>query len=66
MAAGKGFRANIIKTGGSYDLVEELLKYGGGGMVNLLHQLFKVVWHKETVPKQWRERLIVNLLKKGI
>ena len=34
-------------------------------MVNLLHQLFKVVWHKEAIPKQWRERLIVNLFKKG-
>jgi len=25
----------------------------------------KVVWHEETVPKQWREGLIVNLFKKG-
>ena len=28
----------------------------------MVHQLFKVVWHEETVPKQWREGLIV---KKG-
>ena len=28
------------KTGGSDGLVGELLKYGGSGMVNLLHQLF--------------------------
>ena len=34
-------------------------------MVNLLHQLSKVVWHEETVPKQWRKGLIVNLFKKG-
>ena len=53
------------KTGGSDGLVGELLKYGGGGMVDLLHQLLKVVWHEETVPKQWREGLIVNLFKKG-
>ena len=33
-------------------------------MVNLLHQLFKVVWHEETVPKQCREGLIVILFKK--
>ena len=50
------------KTGG---LVGELLKYGGSGMVNLLHQLFSVVWHAELVPRQWREGLIVNLFKKG-
>ena len=40
----------------------ELLKYGGSGM---LEQLFSVVWHGETVPRQWREGLIVNLFKNG-
>ena len=34
-------------------------------MVCLLEQLFSVVWHEETVPRQWREGLIVNLFKKG-
>ena len=53
------------RTGGSDGLVGELLKYGGSGMVNLLHQLFSVVWHAELVPPQWREGLIVNLFKKG-
>ncbi len=32
------------KTGGSDGLVGELLRYGGSGMVNLLHKLFSVVW----------------------
>ena len=48
------------KTGGSDGLVGELLKYDGLGMVNLLHQLFSVVWH---APPQWREGL---LFKRGI
>ena len=48
------------KTGGSNGLVRELLKYGGGGIVDLLHQLFKVVWHEETTPKQWRVERGVN------
>ena len=43
----------------------ELLTYGGSGMVCLLEQLFSFVWHEETVPRQWREGLIVNLFKKG-
>ena len=34
-------------------------------MVCLQEQLFSVVWHEETVPRQWREGLIVNLCKKG-
>ena len=53
------------KTGKSDGLVGELLKYGGSGMVYLLEQLFSVIWREETVPKQWREGLIVNLFKKG-
>ena len=53
------------KTGGSDGFVGELLKYGGLGMVCLLEQLFSVVWHEETVPRQWREGFIVNLFKRG-
>ena len=29
-------------------------------MVYLLEHLFRVVWHEEVVPKEWREGLIVN------
>ena len=53
------------KTGGSDGLVGELLKYGGSGMVDLLQQLFSVIWREEIVPPQWREGHIVNLFKKG-
>ena len=53
------------KTGGSAGLVGEPLKYGGSGMIDLLQQLFAVVWREEFVPSQWRESLIVNLFKKG-
>ena len=53
------------KTGGSDGLVGELLKYGGMGMVDLLEQLFLVIWHEEVVPRQWREGLVINLFKKG-
>ena len=40
----------------------ELLKYGGSGMVDLLEQLFSVIWQEEIVPRQWRD---VNIFKKG-
>ena len=52
------------KTGGSDGIVGELLKYGGSGMVDLLEQLFPVIWQEEIVPRQWREGLIVNIFKK--
>ena len=37
----------------------------GQEMVELLKQLFTVIWREEFVPPQWREGLIVNLFKKG-
>ena len=53
------------KTGGSDGIVGKLLKYDGSGMVDLLEQLFSVIWQEEIVPKQWRDGLIVNIFKKG-
>ena len=29
-------------------------------MVDLLEQLFSVIWQEEIVPRQWRDGLIVN------
>ena len=57
-----GFKNN--KSGGSDGIVGEPLKYGGSGMIELLHELFSAIWFEEIVPPQWRERLIVNLFKK--
>ena len=34
-------------------------------MVDLLHQLFSVVWREKILAPQWREKLLVNLFKKG-
>ena len=33
-------------------------------MVDLLEQLFTVIWHEEIVPKQYRNGLIVNNFKR--
>ena len=49
------------KTDGSDGLVGELLKYGGSGMIHLLHKLFEVVWREELVAPKWREGLINQL-----
>ena len=54
------------ETGGSDGLVGELLKYGGSGMIDLLQQLFAVVWQEEYVPPQWREGLIIGKVKVSI
>ena len=46
-------------------LPNELLKYGGAGMDQLLLTLFNAMLRLETVPAQWRKGLIVNLFKGG-
>ena len=33
-------------------------------MVDVLEQLFSVIWHEEIVPRQWRDGFIVNIFKK--
>ena len=53
------------KTGGNDGLVGELSKYGGKGMANLLKVLYGVVWTEKSIPKQWRQGLIVSLYMKG-
>ena len=40
------------KTGGSDGIVDELVTYGGSGMVDLPEQLFSVIWQEEIVPRQ--------------
>ena len=50
----------------SNGLVGELLKYGGSGMLHMLHKLFEVVWSEELVPLKWREGLIVFFFKREI
>ena len=52
------------KTGCSDGIEGEFLKYCGSGMVDLLQQLFSVIWREEIVLRQWREGLIVNIFKK--
>ena len=34
-------------------------------MVDLPEQLFSVIWQEEIAPRQWREGIIVNIIKKG-
>ena len=40
------------KTGGSDGIVGKLFKYGGSRMVDLLEQLFSVIWQEEIVARQ--------------
>ena len=45
--------------------MNELLKQGGEGMINMLDRIFNWIWKHEYAPKRWREGVVVNLFKKG-
>ena len=53
------------KSAGSDGIVDELIKYGGKPMCEMLLALFNIVWDSEYAPSYWREGLIVSLFKKG-
>ena len=35
-------------------------------MIELFYRLFSIIWREEIVPPQWREGLVVDLLRKVI
>ena len=53
------------KATGADEITAELLKLGGGVMVQWLTQLSQLVWLREEVPVDWRTQLTIPLHKKG-
>ena len=45
--------------------MNELLKYGGEGMITIMALLCDWIWENECTPKRRREGVVVNLFKKG-
>lgn len=46
-------------------IVNELVKFGGEGMIQMMVLLFNWVWENEYAPSRWRKGVVVNLFKKG-
>lgn len=52
------------KAGGTDEIINELIKYGGD---DLKHKIFKImerVWESETIPKEWSTGMIIPIMKK--
>ena len=61
-------KANQLKNNkapGAGEITAELLKLGGGVMVQWLTQLSQLVWLREEVPVDWRMQLTIPLHKKS-
>ncbi len=53
------------KSSGIDSITAELLKADINFATEIIHNLFKNIWAKETIPKNWKKGLIIKLPKKG-
>ena len=53
------------KSPGIDEIPAELIKAGGGTICLGIHKLISSIWKKEKLPEEWKESIIVPILKKG-
>ena len=46
-------------------MLPELLKCCSGSLLDQLVELFQTVWKEGSVPQEWKDALVVPILKKG-
>ena len=63
--AGSVERLRNHKAGTEEGIVNEMLKYGGPAILDMLAGLVETLWTTEMVPGHWRAGDIVNIFKKG-
>jgi hypothetical protein len=53
------------KSPGSDQIPAELIQAGGEILRSKIYNLITSIWHKEKLPDQWKESIIVPVHKKG-
>ncbi|VDP10145.1 unnamed protein product [Schistosoma margrebowiei] len=53
------------KAAGPDNIPAEALKADVAVTASILHILFNKIWDEEEVPKDWKERLLIKIPKKG-
>ena len=48
---------------GADGLPAELFKYGGESVLREIHKVISIVWDTESVPKDWKDSLIISIYK---
>ena len=59
----KGLKGN--KAGGKNGILPEMVKNLGSNQLDYILDLFHSVWKEESVPKEWRDAILVPIPKKG-
>ena len=58
-------KIKLGRAAGYDDLAHEMIKWGGQEMMNILWDLFKMIWKEERIPKEWECNIIIPIHKKG-
>jgi hypothetical protein len=52
------------KSPGFDQISAELIQAGGEILRSVIHELIKLIWKKEELPRQWKESIVVSTHKK--
>jgi hypothetical protein len=58
-------KLKIYKSPGTDQILAELIRAGGEILRSGIHKLISSIWNKEEFPGQWKEPIILPLLKEG-
>jgi len=53
------------KLPGTDQILEEIIKEGGGTIRSEIHKLIHSIWNQEELPEEWKESIIFPIFKKG-
>jgi hypothetical protein len=51
------------KSPGIYQIPAELIQAGGNTLRYEIHKLINCIWNKEELPEQWKESIIVPIIR---
>jgi hypothetical protein len=60
------FFNNAVISSGIHQIPAELIQAGGNTLRSEIHKLINCIWNKEELPEQWKESIIVPIIRRVI